>query len=100
MNVTPTSGPIASSSTHHARDVTSSRYSLRRSHANALRERKEDLFEILTGCTAAGGGERREFLQRPLTARAAAAQQDEAIADPRRAPQPGGRQEKRPARRG
>src|SRR3954463_6801611 len=97
MNVTPTSGPIASSSTHHARDVTSSRYSLRRSHAIALCERKEDLFEIVTGCTAAGGGERREFLQRPLTARATAAQQDEAIADARRVANLVDRQEHRPA---
>src|SRR5262252_8111950 len=37
MNVTPTSGPIATSSTHHDRDATSSRASLRSNHANAAR---------------------------------------------------------------
>src|SRR6476661_4750020 len=70
MNVTPTSGPIASSSTHHAHDAISSRYSLRSNHRKAAAvalapsgERKEHLFEIVAGCRAAGGGERGEFLQ-------------------------------------
>src|SRR5437870_2048505 len=36
MKVTPTSGPIARSSTHHARDDASSRYSFFRSQTNGL----------------------------------------------------------------
>src|SRR5438270_6961813 len=55
MNETPTSGPIASSMIHHAREAMSSRHSLRRSHTKAeLRERKKYLFEIAGGrrCTA------------------------------------------------
>src|SRR3954447_15428307 len=56
MNVTPTSGPIARSSTHNARDATSSRYSFLSNHtygrpappADArLGERKEHLFEVV-----------------------------------------------------
>src|SRR5262245_46681505 len=47
MKATPTSGPIAKRSTHHAREESSSRYSLPASVRNAdLREGKEDLFEI------------------------------------------------------
>src|SRR5215510_6200371 len=48
MNVTPTSGPIATSSTHHDREAISSRTSLRSSHEkataeNAERAKKKDL---------------------------------------------------------
>src|SRR4030095_3560915 len=42
----PTSGPVNARSTHQARDAVSSRHSLRSSHANALRERKERSFQI------------------------------------------------------
>src|SRR5262249_32610577 len=75
MNATPTSGPIASSSTHQAREATSARHSLTTSHAHALRERKEDLLEV-----AVAGGERRQLVERPLPAPAPAAQQHEATA--------------------
>src|SRR5689334_16239996 len=111
MNVTPTSGPIAASSTHHARDEVSSRVSLRNSHrkataeldefaenrslsapsADAIRlrglcasgEGKEDLFEIVARGAAARLGRRRQLLQRSFAARAAAAQQHEPVADAR-----------------
>src|SRR5437867_9284155 len=47
MNDTPTSGPITTSITHHARETTSSRHSLASSQANGdLRESKKHLFEI------------------------------------------------------
>src|SRR5262245_14296280 len=121
MNVTPTSGPIATSSTHHDRDATSSRTSLRSSHRQATAEnaepaeesflsaffafspvkpsceRKEDLFEIGAWRGASSGGERRQFLQRSLAARAPAAQQHEAIAHPRRIADLMNRQEHRAA---
>src|SRR4051812_4811662 len=108
MKVTPTSGPIASSSTHQAGEATSSRYSLAISHEKdetaetaelaepklfsavlavsavpSSRERKEHLFEIAGG-GAARGGLRRQLVERALAADPAAAQQDEAIADARR----------------
>src|SRR5882672_1261861 len=89
MKVTPTSGPIASSSTHHAAEATSSRYSLAISHEKeesavpSSREGKEHLFEI-AGRGAARGGLRRELVERSLAADPAAAEQDEAIADARR----------------
>src|SRR5439155_10249944 len=107
MNVTPTSGPIATSSTHHDRDARSSRVSLRSNQRKATaedaeigekkvfsafsafsavkrsRERKEHLFEVAARRGAARGGERRQFRQRPLAASASAAQQHEAIADAR-----------------
>src|SRR5579859_1735267 len=47
MNETPTSGPIATSRTHHDFDATSSRHSFAASARHApLGERKEDLLEI------------------------------------------------------
>src|SRR6185295_8467989 len=87
MNVTPTSGPIASSRTHHERDTTSSRHSFRNSHAKAdLGEGKKDLFEIVAGRWRSGPRrcQRGQLLARALSARAPAAQQHEAIADARR----------------
>src|SRR5256885_11795344 len=85
MNDTPTSGPIASSMIHHDRDATSSRASLRSSHTSAaLREGKEYLFQVAAARgSAARRGERRQFVDRALAADAAAAQQDEPIADAR-----------------
>src|SRR4051812_45829581 len=109
MKVTPTSGPIATSNTHHARDATSSRYSFATSHDkeetaehaetaetnvfsaifalspvfSGSGERKEHLFQILRRA-AACGGERSELVERAFAADAAAAQQHEAIAHPRR----------------
>src|SRR5258705_13176530 len=48
MKDTPTSGPIVTSKTHHARETMSSRHSLSRSHKNGdLGERKKHLFKIL-----------------------------------------------------
>src|SRR5256885_2340550 len=92
MKVTPTSGPIATSNTHHARDATSSRYSFVNSQrkeettegaelANnnsfspisaffavpSLRERKEHLFQILRRA-AACGGHRSELVERAFAA--------------------------------
>src|SRR5207237_10756394 len=82
MNDTPTSGPIASSITHHDFDAASSRRSLSSSHTNAdLRERKEDLLEIRGRRRAARGGERRQLGGRPLAADAAGAQEHETVAD-------------------
>src|SRR3954447_14025844 len=123
MKVTPTSGPIATSNTHHARDATSSRYSFATSHDKeetaegaeladknvfspisafsavpSLCERKEHLFQILRGA-AAGGGERSELVERAFAADAAAAQQHEAIAHPRRVVDLVNRQEHGPPRR-
>src|SRR3954466_10976093 len=108
MNVTPTSGPIATSNTHHARDATSSRYSFASSHKKegtaffavpSLGERKEHLFQIVRGA-AACGGERPELVERAFAADAAAAQQHEAIAHPRRVVDLVNRQEHGPPRRG
>src|SRR5690349_21855743 len=83
MKVTPTSGPISASMTHHERDVVSSRHSLRKSHVQALLcEGKEDLLEVrlqvMAGALASERGERVEgaFGDDP-----AAAQQHEAVAD-------------------
>src|SRR4029453_3713463 len=74
MKVTPTSGPIARRSTHHARDDTSSRYSLSsRCRNGPLRERKEDLFEIRRR-RAMRRRHLGQFVERTLTAHAAAAQ--------------------------
>src|SRR3954463_10358709 len=122
MKVTPTSGPIASSSTHQACDATSSRYSFSTSQrkektaesaenaepndfsapsacsAVASGERKEHLFEI-AGRGAARGGLRRELVERSLAADPSAAEQDEAIADARRVLDLMNRQEHRPAGR-
>src|SRR2546428_11637729 len=93
MNVTPTSGPITSSITHQDREATSSRHSFSTSQRQAglraarfgapstLRERKEDLFEVVAGRGAARRGDRGELLQRAFAADAPAAQEHEAIAD-------------------
>src|SRR6185503_20270532 len=87
MNVTPTSGPMARSNTHHDRDTTSSRHSFLTSHRKAdLREGKKHLLEIVARCRRSWlrRRERRQFPDRPLAARAPAAQEHEAIADARR----------------
>src|SRR4051794_41185963 len=76
MNDTPTSGPIAASITHQARDTTSSRHSFATSHPNAdLREGKKDLFEVRGRRVAL------QLRQRAFAAHAAAAQEHESIAD-------------------
>src|SRR2546423_2805103 len=127
MNVTPTSGPIASSSTHHAREATSSRYSFRSSQRKAdakaakgakknswlffacfalfalndcSGERKEYFFEVVARAAAPRSGHRGELLQRAFTARAAATQQHEPIADARGVANLVNRQEHRPPSRG
>src|SRR4051812_38901150 len=87
MNDTPTSGPIASSSTHHDREAASSRHSFRNSQTKGeLRKGKKDLFQVSTlGLTALAVysplGVRRQFVQRPFAAHASAAEQNEAVAD-------------------
>src|SRR5262245_39346106 len=81
MKVTPTSGPIASSITHQARDTSSSRHSLARRKEKALRERKE---KILQARSARRVGERRQFVDRAFAADTSAAEQHEAIANPGR----------------
>src|SRR5438132_12839813 len=107
MNDTPTSEPISRSNTHQARDAISSRHSLPSRTKNGfnteraqraeqslvsacsavsafavLRERKEDLFQIVCGARcAASRREARELRQCALAADAAAAQQHESIAD-------------------
>src|SRR5262245_4264013 len=105
MNVTPTSGPIAKSRTHHAREDASSRDSLSRRNAKAakgakaekgevffagsailavfaLRERKKNLFEIRRRY-AVRRRHRGQFVERPFAPYAPAAQQHEAIAHAR-----------------
>src|SRR5689334_20351277 len=99
MKVTPTSGPIASSSTHHAREAISSRASLRSSQSACLGERKEDLFEIVAGARAARRRQRGQLATGPFAARAPAAQQHEPIADAAGVPDLVNRQEHRAARR-
>src|SRR4051794_29173054 len=86
MKETPTSGPMARSSTHQDFEEASARHSFSRSHGiGGLRERKEDLFQ------AAGSsgdiprrGQCGEFLDRAFTADAAAAEEYEAVAETRR----------------
>src|SRR3954469_10727343 len=126
MKVTPTSGPIASSSTHQARDATSSRYSLATSQRHEEKtaervkiaekkflfalfaiaavfsvsgERKEHLFQIGGGFTARPGL-RRQFVERAFAANPSPTQQDEPIADALRILDLVNRQEHRPAGRG
>src|SRR5258708_38106114 len=130
MNETPTSGPIATSSTHHAREATSSRYSFATNHDKdetaegaelaennvlfafsafsafsavpSLCECKNHLFEIVA-CAAAAAARGRhggQLLARAFAPCAAAAQQYEAIADARRVPNLMNRQEHRPAHGG
>src|SRR3982750_2539990 len=86
MKDTPTSGPISTSITHHARDESSSRHSFSISQANGdLRERKEDLFKRRR--TPRIQGARRRMLGKPVdgafAADAAAAQEHEAVAHAR-----------------
>src|SRR5258708_2180286 len=113
MNETPTSGPIATSSTHHAREATSSRYSFATNHDKdetaegaelaennvlfafsafsalpSLCQCQKHLFEI-GACAAAAAARGRhggQLLARAFAPCAAAAQQYEAIADARRVP--------------
>src|SRR5450631_3560652 len=123
MKVTPTSGPIASSRIHHAREATSSRYSFATSHekdetaegaeiaepnvcsaisaistVGSLGEGKKHLFEVAGRC-APGGGLSRELVERTFAADRPAAQQDEAIAHACRVLDLMNRQKHRPAGR-
>src|SRR5215831_698985 len=124
MKVTPTSGPIAASSTHHARDAISSRVSLRSSHPKAIAEfaesvespvfsarsassavaclsgeRKEDLFQIVARIAAACRRCVGQLLERAFAAHAAAAQEHEPIADARGVTNLVDREEHRASRR-
>src|SRR5262249_47918461 len=99
MNDTPISGPETASSTHHARDASSSRHSFSRSQRNApLRKRKEDLLErwrlavlrLLRGL-------RVRFVDGPFGADAAGAEQDEPIAHARGVGDLMDREKERPA---
>src|SRR3954465_4778810 len=85
MKDTPASGPMHSSSTHQDRETISSRHSFSRSQKKGgLRERKEDLFQILRRRRGtARGGQRRKFGDCAFAAYSAAAEQDEAVADAR-----------------
>jgi len=65
------------SSTHQDREASSSRASFATSHATGLRERKENLFEIVARSIGFGG----EFGDRAFAADASAAEEDEAIAE-------------------
>src|SRR3954469_19373770 len=81
MNDTPVNGPMTASSTHHEREATSSRHSLSSSQTNGgLRKRKEEILEV-RGIRGGRTVQVAELLDRALAADAAAAQQDEAIAD-------------------
>jgi hypothetical protein len=78
MNETPTRGPIRTSITHHAREVSSSRHSFSRCQTKGVfRKGKEDLFQVVLIQRAA------EIRHGALAAHASAAQQDEAIAHAR-----------------
>src|SRR3954467_716732 len=81
MKAKPTRGPIATSSTHHAREAINSRHSFSRSHLHALLcERKKDLFE--RGCRGAlRTSECGQFVERALSAYFSGTQKDKAIAD-------------------
>ncbi len=84
MNDTPTSGPIASSRIHQAREATSSRHSLRSSHTKAatyVSARNTSSRSPDDAEAPRARRERRQFVDRAFAAHAAAAQQDEAIAD-------------------
>src|ERR1041385_7351994 len=100
MNETPTSGPMPISSTHQARDTSSSRHSFASSQTNgaaplcaALGERKKHLFEIV----GIFRGLRRQLRYRSLASHASAAQQHEAVAEARRFADLVNREEQRPA---
>src|SRR5436190_19495337 len=72
MKDIPTSGPIANSRSHHAREASSSRHSLTKSQAigplrlgnGCLSEGKKRLFEPVDGRALPFGGQRRQFLDR------------------------------------
>src|ERR1700761_6615954 len=84
MNEMPTSGPIASSKAHQARDTTSSRHSFSSSQRNGrLCECKEHLFEVTAWEWPATLRQPGQFRHRAFAAHAAAAQEDEAIAETR-----------------
>src|SRR6185503_5156314 len=100
MNDTPTSGPIRASITHQARDASSSRHSFSINQANgALRKLKENFFK-----TRRMRGRRRdsstEFLDGTFADHAAAAQEDETIADASRVADLMNRKKQRASRRG
>src|SRR3954466_12137489 len=121
MKVTPTSGPMASSNTHQAREATSSRYSFFSSQRNEWNakpakraernvssaglatfafpsgKRKKHLFEVGRRRRSARRGERHELIERAFAAHRSAAQQHESIAHARRVRQLMNRQEHRPA---
>src|SRR4051812_3175376 len=100
MNETPVSGPMRINITHHAREATSSRHSLATSTTKMLRERKEDLFEIVRRGRAAAAGDRGELGERAFAADAAVAEQHEPIAHARGVVDLVNRQEQRAAGRG
>src|SRR5262245_40810223 len=85
MNVTPTSGPIAASITHHARAVMSSRHSfatrIRRARVRQPAASGEGKKQVLEARRRVGARERGELVDGPFAARAPAAQEHEAIAD-------------------
>src|SRR5215467_211802 len=83
MKDTPTRGPISASMTHHDRELISSRHSFLRSHFHALLcEGKEDLLKIRRQVMAGAlARQRNEHGKRALGDDAAAAQEDEAVAD-------------------
>src|SRR5215831_16751167 len=85
MKVTPTSGPMPSSSSHQEREASSSRHSFSSSHRKgAFREgvlckSKKHLFQILAVAVC----QRRELRHRAFAADAPAAEQHEAVAEAR-----------------
>src|SRR5262249_3765204 len=81
MKVTPTSGPIAKSSTHQARETRSSRHSLaRRTRKGRLCKRKKQVFQSVRTAVS----HRAEFVERPFATNAPVAQEHESIANARR----------------
>src|SRR4051812_6281897 len=85
MKQMPTRGPIASSSAHHDLERTSCLHSLASSQMNGrLGEGKEDLFQIVVRPRwPARQSERLEILERALATHTAAAEEHEAVAQPR-----------------
>src|SRR5947209_5624483 len=87
MNAIPTSGPIANSRTHQARDTINSRHSFRISQDNAafrdeLRESKKNLFEsFIASGRVPRFRQRSELRNCPLASNFSFTQQHETIAE-------------------
>ena len=87
-------------SSQYARDAASSRSSFSTSQRRTSREGKKDLLEPDRSCTARDAGLGTEVIHRPLANDAPVAQQNQAVADPRRVSELMNGEEQRPPCRG